>query len=409
MAPLDQAVVERDHGCGLILVRYISTGLTEWRFADEQPGRSDAPSASVARGKTRRARTGARAAHAARADDGGASAQLMLDKLRAAWVGAGKLSTWWWWLTDPVQAAIGRALDSQFYVVLDDFLHAAEAQTLARDVAAAHAAGRLKPGALAGGRDGSNLTYTHAGVRGDHVGWFDGDEPWWPRSVGGSMPGAPASLASEPASALTVYLHRLNVLMRMLQENNVSAELRGVHNRSNAMLACYPGGGTRYVRHCDNACLAGVGERCNGRRVTMILYLNEGWREQDGGQLRIFPPSAAPDAAHVAEIAPRSGRLLLFLSDYRVPHEVMPTNAARLAITTWFYDTPEFERARAAGHEAADGAAGFESERAKIGREIAKFDHELGAAASIVRPACDPANATGPYSVNPSAPSAASP
>ena len=47
----------------------------------------------------------------------------------------------------------------------------------------------------------------------------------------------------------------------------------------------YPGGGARYVRHCDNACLAGEGEKCNGRRLTAILYLNPGWRDVDGGAL----------------------------------------------------------------------------------------------------------------------------
>ena len=54
-------------------------------------------------------------------------------------------------------------------------------------------------------------------------------------------------------------------------------QVDGVANRSKAMVTCYPGGGARYVRHCDNSCFAGKGERCNGRRLTCILYLNPEW------------------------------------------------------------------------------------------------------------------------------------
>ena len=40
--------------------------------------------------------------------------------------------------------------------------------------------------------------------------------------------------------------------------------------------------------------------------LTALIYLNEEWREGDGGELRIFP---YPHAAHV--IAPTQGRLVL--------------------------------------------------------------------------------------------------
>ena len=35
---------------------------------------------------------------------------------------------------------------------------------------------------------------------------------------------------------------------------------------------------------------------------------------------------------------PRGGRLLMFFSDTRVPHEVLPAHADRVAVTVWFFD-----------------------------------------------------------------------
>ena len=48
------------------------------------------------------------------------------------------------------------------------------------------------------------------------------------------------------------------------------------------MLAVYPSGGARYMRHCDNP-------DGNGRVLTMLYYLNPGWRAAcHGGCLRLF-------------------------------------------------------------------------------------------------------------------------
>ena len=64
--------------------------------------------------------------------------------------------------------------------------------------------------------------------------------------------------------------------------------LRGVSNRSKAMLTCYPGGGARYVKHTDNHCRLGKGDNCNGRRLTSLIYLNTNWQKQHGGELRVY-------------------------------------------------------------------------------------------------------------------------
>ena len=123
----------------------------------------------------------------------------------------------------------------------------------------------------AGGRTGALLSYSHAAMRGDLVGWFDGEEPAvWPQ--------------------LGRYLTKVDTLVDQLRSHQL--EVHGVASRSKAMVTCYPGGGARYVRHCDNSCFAGKGERCNGRRLTCILYLNPEWEALHGGELRIFEPFA---------------------------------------------------------------------------------------------------------------------
>mmetsp|Transcript_20142 Transcript_20142/g.67659 ORF Transcript_20142/g.67659 Transcript_20142/m.67659 type:complete len:179 (+) Transcript_20142:138-674(+) len=146
------------------------------------------------------------------------------------------------------------------------------------------------------------------------------------------------------------------------------------------MVTCYPGGGARYVRHCDNACDAGEGARCNGRRLTAILYLNGHWRTDHGGQLRIYAPGDAEGSEPVAEIAPVLDRLVLFLADRRCPHEVLPACADRYAVTAWFHDRDELQRAREGGTEAREVA---ETEREKIAREIERFEREFGRKATL--------------------------
>ena len=101
------------------------------------------------------------------------------------------------------------------------------------------------------------------------------------------------------------------------------AGLRRVLRRSTPTLACYPGGGAHYVRHLDNAGL-------NSRLLTCITYLNEAWRADDGGALRIHHA----DGSHT-DVEPFFDRCVLFWSDARTPHEVLPCHAERWAVTVW--------------------------------------------------------------------------
>ncbi|EOD31618.1 hypothetical protein EMIHUDRAFT_231583 [Emiliania huxleyi CCMP1516] len=164
--------------------------------------------------------------------------------------------SYWWWITDQALDDIARQLHDSNHCVVD--------------------------GMLGESRSGAMTSYTHSAVRGDLVSWFNGEE---------------AELWSE--GALPSYLLRVDTLIDQLKPR--LQQLQGITGRSNAMVACYPGGGARYVRHCDNSCDAGSGNRCNGRRLTAILYLNCDWQPGDGGELRLFEPFAPPGRPPLAD------------------------------------------------------------------------------------------------------------
>lgn len=353
-------VLAREAEQALVLVRHTRTGETEWRFAaPPDPAPRAARRAKAGGGGAKRG-GGAAAAEPARA--AGAEAVAALELMRRMWHASGRPTTWWYWLADESQAAIGAQLAARDYAIVDDFVGGALCAQLRAELRGVRAAGLMRAGALAGGRAGSSKTYELAPVRGDEVGWFSGDE---------------ASLFD----ALPQYLKRVDTLVGELRDNALCADVAGVRARSRAMLTCYPGGGAHYVRHCDNACDSGAGERCNGRRLTAILYLNDGWTAADGGELRIYPRGDAHGEAPRAVVEPLADRLLLFFADHRCPHEVMPARAERYAITTWFFDGDEHARARAGGMAADEVSA---EEARAIEREIARFEARYGAKAKIV-------------------------
>eukprot|EP00879_Flechtneria_rotunda_P028831 GHRR01031061.1.p1 GENE.GHRR01031061.1~~GHRR01031061.1.p1 ORF type:complete len:400 (+),score=113.92 GHRR01031061.1:185-1384(+) len=83
------------------------------------------------------------------------------------------------------------------------------------------------------------------------------------------------------------------------------------------------GAGSCFPMHFDSD------EQLDGRRVTVIFYLNKDWQPSHGGQLRLYPfPAPAVD------IEPVNDRLLLF-SSTRMLHRVLPSHAPRCCFTVW--------------------------------------------------------------------------
>ncbi len=66
------------------------------------------------------------------------------------------------------------------------------------------------------------------------------------------------------------------------------------------------------------------------RRVSLVLYLNDSWTPEAGGELRLFDA-----AGRHRDIEPIAGRLVCFLTPGR-EHAVLTTQRERLSISGWF-------------------------------------------------------------------------
>lgn len=190
--------------------------------------------------------------------------------------------------------SVARALAERGWVVLPNFLDAAGVAALRGELLAAHAAGRFRPATVARSRQRAPE------IRGDEILWLD---------------------EGEAGPAVRAWLARLEALRQAINRET----FLGLFELE-AHFARY-GPGARYARHLDRF-------RDDARRVvTAILYLNEGWRPEDGGALRLWLDEAGE--SETVTVLPEGGTLVLFLSA-RFWHEVLPARRERLSLTGWF-------------------------------------------------------------------------
>ncbi|XP_072247383.1 egl nine homolog 1 isoform X2 [Leuresthes tenuis] len=167
---------------------------------------------------------------------------------------------------------------------VDNFLGLETGVGILDNVKALHKTGKFTDGQLVSQKSDSTKD-----IRGDKIVWIEGREPG--------------------CEKILFLMSRMDDLIRHC---NGKLGNYAINGRTKAMVACYPGNGTGYVRHVDNP-------NGDGRCVTCIYYLNKDWNAKEhGGLLRIFPEGKA----QFADIEPKFDRLLLFWSDRRNPHEV---------------------------------------------------------------------------------------
>ncbi len=84
--------------------------------------------------------------------------------------------------------------------------------------------------------------------------------------------------------------------------------------------------GAFYKKHLDQF------KTDNRRAFSMIMYLNKGWSDNNGGELKVY------HEAGIQIISPENQKCVFFKSD-ELEHEVLITNVSRMSITGWLKTT----------------------------------------------------------------------
>lgn len=194
----------------------------------------------------------------------------------------------------PYFELIADQLAGDGYSVVDDFLNDKETEQLVQ-------LDEFREGLLhmkkAGIGKQSDFRINES-IRGDYIRWID-----------------PAAAAPP----VKVYVDRINEMRRFINRALfLSLKDFELH------MTVYPAG-AYYKRHLDQF---NPGDH---RKLSVICYLNKGWTDDLGGQLRIYLKSGTKD------VLPVAGRLVCFRSDM-IEHEVLPSKKERLSITGWMLD-----------------------------------------------------------------------
>jgi SM-20-related protein len=158
----------------------------------------------------------------------------------------------------------------------------------------------------------SKTAVTNPALRGDQITWLE---------------------ESDPHPAVRQYFALLEAL-RLLLNRNLMMGLDNIETH----FAVYPAGSSGYATHIDRFHQHRLAPAGGSRALTLIIYLNDAWPKDAGGELRLYtgqhtvPP--LQDAPHI-DIEPIGGRLVLFLSA-RFWHAVLPAKQARISVTGWF-------------------------------------------------------------------------
>jgi SM-20-related protein len=190
---------------------------------------------------------------------------------------------------------IADGLAGDGFSVIDDFLSSNEVANIIE-------ADEFKNGLLRFKKAGIGKAHEkqiNESIRGDYIQWID---------------------SANSVPPIQLYLNRLSDLMGFLNQSLfLSLKDSEVH------MTIYPQGGY-YKRHLDQF------KKDDHRKLSIICYLNENWKPDDGGQLRVY------FADHTKDFFPLSGRLVCFRSDL-LEHEVLPAVRERLSLTGWLLDT----------------------------------------------------------------------
>jgi SM-20-related protein len=190
--------------------------------------------------------------------------------------------------------SIADELAERGYAVADQFLSQEEVQTVLSLDDFKNGIDRFKKAGIGKQQD----LKINESIRGDYIQWLDKNSVLPP---------------------LAIYLQRIDDLRLYLNRSLfLSLVDFEVH------MTIYPAG-SYYKRHLDQF------KKDDHRKLSVICYLNQNWKSDDGGQLRIYHKDGE------SEVLPLAGRLVCFRSD-QLEHEVLPATRDRLSLTGWMLD-----------------------------------------------------------------------
>lgn len=115
-------------------------------------------------------------------------------------------------------------------------------------------------------------------------------------------------------------------ILALMHLDNLKDQLKSYFRTSIAEFECHYAvykPGQFYKRHTDTT-------STNNKRVfSFVIYLNEVWSEEDGGQMVGYSADQI-----LFNVLPLAGRILIFKSD--IEHEVLPTQKNRYSLTGWY-------------------------------------------------------------------------
>ena len=190
--------------------------------------------------------------------------------------------------------AIADGLAEQGYAVVDQFLSQDELTEIRKSKSYTeglehfHKAGVGK----------KNDRQINEAIRGDFIQWIDREQ-------------------AQPS--VKVYLDRIQEMIGYINQSlYLSLKDYEIH------MTIYPVG-SYYKRHLDQF------KQDDHRKLSVICYLNDEWKDDHGGQLRLYLDNNQLD------VLPVGGRLVCFRSDM-IEHEVLPATRERLSLTGWILD-----------------------------------------------------------------------
>lgn len=182
-------------------------------------------------------------------------------------------------------------LCNQGFHIIENFLGEEHARQLRNNALCGDADQRFRQA-----RVGNSSVSRQQEIRGDSILWLDPDEF---------------------DLAVNYYFQKINQISREL--NNVL--FMGL-NQFETHYAIYQPG-TFYKKHVDQF------QNNKDRRISCVYYLNEGWKAEDGGALKVYNQ----EEQLLVSILPQADRFICFTSD--LPHEVELTHQTRVSIAGW--------------------------------------------------------------------------